>query len=156
MSAEIKVEYLSDTCVRLTCLLEAPPERIYRAWTTPSEVVKWFVPDPDARCEVSQMDAQVGGKYTMSVILPEERHTMTGEYTALEPNRLIRFTWQGTCGAVDDEISEVTVALKPDGGGTQITLTHDRQANIASRDAHAKGWVGCLTGLLRYAATQRA
>jgi uncharacterized protein YndB with AHSA1/START domain len=152
MSPDIKVERLSDTCVRLSCLLEAPTERIYRAWTTPSEVVKWFVPDPAAKCEVSEMDLRVGGKYAMSVDLPGARHTMTGEYTALEPFRLIRFTWQGTCGAADEEISEVTVELNPLGNKTQLTLTHDKQANAASRDLHEAGWIGCLTGLTRYAA----
>ncbi len=154
MNLDIKVENLSDTCVRLTCLLEAPAERIYRAWTTPSEVVKWFVPAADAQCEVSEMDVRVGGRYVLAVVSSGVRHTMTGAYLALEPDRLIRFTWEGTCGTEEDGVSEVTVAFVPVEGKTQLTLTHDRLANVASRERHAQGWIGCLTGLIRYGANQ--
>ncbi len=151
MKPEMEVEYISNTCVRLTCLLEASAERIYRAWITPSEVVQWFAP-PGAMCEVSEMDVRVGGRYTMTMVLPGARHVMTGKYLALEPNRLIKFTWAGTCGIDEGVVSEVAVELTPVNGRTRLALTHDRLAHAASRDQHAQGWIGCLTGLSRYAA----
>lgn len=151
MTPKIEVQHLSSTRVRLTCILEASAERIFRAWTTPSEVAMWFAPS-GAECEVSDMDVRVGGKYAMTVVLPGVRHNITGEYTALEPHRLIRFTWEGTCGSAEEGISEVTVELTPVDGGTRLTLTHDRLADAASRDRHEEGWIGCLTGLSRFAA----
>lgn len=154
MSLDIKVEHLSATCVRLTCLLDASAERLYRAWTTPSEVGRWFVPERDAKCEVTEMDVRVGGKYSMSIVMPGVTHTTTGEYLALEPNRLIKFTWEGTCGTEQDAVSEVTVELAPVEGKTQLILTHGRLANVASREQHAQGWIGCLTGLMRYTANR--
>ncbi len=150
MNPDIKVEHLSDTCVRLTSLLEAPAERVYRAWTSPSEVGHWFAPAPGAKCEVSEMDVRIGGKYTMTVIMPEVRHTMSGRYTALEPGRLIRFSWSGTCDSEDEEASEVTVELTPVENGTQLTLTHNRLLDEDSCNRHAQGWIGCITGLSHY------
>ena len=153
MSSEIKVENLSDTAVRLNVVLEASPERIYRAWTTPSEVMQWFCPEPGTKCEVGEMDLRVGGRYRLTMTLPDVQHVTVGEYLALEPNRLIKFSWQGSCGTAEEGVSEVTVELEPTNGGTRLSLTHERLANVESRDRHAFGWTGCLNGLLRYAGT---
>ncbi|HEV2472548.1 MAG TPA: SRPBCC family protein [Chthonomonadales bacterium] len=149
MSPDIKVEYLSDTAVRLTCLLESSAERIYRAWTTPSEVMKWFTP-AGSTCEVAEMDARPGGRYTLAVSTNGERHSTTGHFQALEPYRLIKFTWIGSCGTDEPVVSEVTVELAALEDGTRLTLTHETLASQASRDIHAQGWVGCLTGLSSY------
>lgn len=32
-STAVKTEFLSDSCVRLSCQLASPPERVYDAWT---------------------------------------------------------------------------------------------------------------------------
>jgi hypothetical protein len=44
----------------------------------------------------------------------------------------------------------VTVALKPDGDGTLLTLTHGQFLDEDARDKHAIGWAAGLDGLERY------
>lgn len=48
--------------------------------------------------------------------------------------------------------SLVTVALKADGNGTVLTLTHEQFLDEAARDAHRTGWMGALDKLERYLA----
>ena len=36
------------------------------------------------------------------------------------------------------------------GGQTELVLTHERFASAEARDAHDKGWVGCLDRLGKY------
>jgi hypothetical protein len=46
----------------------------------------------------------------------------------------------------------VTVLIKPDGGGSLLTLTHEQFFDETARDRHESGWIGCLNKLERYLA----
>ena len=41
----------------------------------------------------------------------------------------------------------MTVELKPDGGGTMLTLTHEQFFDEAARDRHQSGWSPILDRL---------
>ncbi len=147
---DITAKPLGDTCVQLKCLLNAPAERVYRAWTTPAEVAKWFAPATETRCEVSEMDVRVGGRFALSIHADDETHNVAGEYLALNPYTLIKFSWQGSCAGNAASPSEVTVMLASLEGKTELTLTHALLADAASRDRHAQGWLSCLGGLVAF------
>lgn len=53
--------------IRLHRVIKAPPERVYRAFTTPEAMVKWLPPHGFA-AQVHEFDARVGGRYRMSFI----------------------------------------------------------------------------------------
>ena len=42
------------------------------------------------------------------------------------------------------------MALRPDGDGTILTLTHEQFADEPTRDRHNAGWSGALDKLERY------
>ena len=44
----------------------------------------------------------------------------------------------------------VSVALRPDGAATMLTLTHEQFFDQAARDGHERGWTGTLDKLERY------
>ncbi|MFZ2156410.1 MAG: SRPBCC domain-containing protein [Bradyrhizobium sp.] len=48
--------------------------------------------------------------------------------------------------------SQVTVSLQPDGGGTLLTLHHERFFDEAARDGHERGWSDILGKLENYLA----
>jgi len=48
----------------------------------------------------------------------------------------------------------VTVALKPDGGGTLMTLTHEQFFDEEARDRHNQGWTGAMPKLEAYLASE--
>jgi uncharacterized protein YndB with AHSA1/START domain len=48
--------------------------------------------------------------------------------------------------------SVVTILIKSDGDGSQLTLIHEQFFDEAARDRHQHGWSGCLDKLERFLA----
>jgi uncharacterized protein YndB with AHSA1/START domain len=126
--------------VHITRTLAAPPERVWRAFTDPAVLAAWFWPPRFAT--TVEADVRVGGRYRIDG--PGAEMAVGGEYVAVEPPSRLTFTWRW-----DDQAEEtlVTLRLAATDEGTEITLTHERFANDADRDNHAKGWSDCLDRL---------
>ena len=75
---------------------------------------------------------------------------MGGIYREFVPNEKLVFTWAWR--TMPERESLVTVALKPDGDGTVLILTHEQFADEPARDRHREGWSGTLDKLERYIA----
>lgn len=60
--------------------IAASVERAYNAWAEAEEMSRWFTSE-------AQQDVRPGGRYSNA---DGDR----GEYTAVEPNRLLAFTWE--------------------------------------------------------------
>ena len=149
MSSRVNVEKLSDTALRLTVTVKRPPEVVYDAWIQPEKIAKWFVPEPGSTCEVHELDARVGGKYRMTVDAGDPC-TAYGEYLVMDrPHRLV-FTWQWVEGELQTAESRITLDFVAVDEGTRFVMTHEQLASVASRDAHAGGWTGCLETLASF------
>lgn len=79
--------------IRLHRVIKAPPERVYRAFTTPEAMVKWLPPHGFA-AQVHEFDARVGGRYRMSFInfSANSQNSFGGEFLELVPDHRIRHT----------------------------------------------------------------
>ena len=130
--------------------LNAPPEKVYAAWTNPTHLVKWFGPDsgPVSKAET---DVRVGGRYTVAFQTEDgEKHQVSGIYREVVPNEKLAFSWAWI--TMPERESFVTVTIKRDGDGCILTLHHEQFADEAARDGHEKGWTGCLEKLERFVA----
>ncbi len=128
--------------------INAPRERVFRAWTEAEALNRWFSPDP-AWVVTSSVDLRVGGEYWIEMHKPDgQTHRAKGMYREIHrPDRLV-FTWTaGSCGATAVEDSLVTVEFYEVDGKTQLTLTHQQFRDADSRDRHNQGWNGCLDRL---------
>lgn len=130
-----------------SCFVNATPEQVFDAWTTPAELMKWWGPN-GVRCREAVVDLRVGGQYRIRNELPD-RSTLwiSGEYERIDVPRLLTFSWRIEDGA-DDE--RVTVRFVPEDRGTRVTVRHERIGSRALRDQHLAGWDGCLAGLARH------
>ncbi len=54
------------TTLRLTRTFAAPREKVFRAWTDPEELKKWFGPVGYAT-PMAEVDLRVGGKYQLGM-----------------------------------------------------------------------------------------
>jgi uncharacterized protein YndB with AHSA1/START domain len=128
--------------------LNAPPAKVYAAWTDPSQIKRWFGP---AQVEVvsASADVRVGGRYRIVARSPGgEEHDVSGVYREVVPNEKLVFTWAWR--STPERESLVTVALKADEGGTILTLTHEQFFDEPARDRHRVGWTGALDKLEAY------
>ena len=77
-----------------------------------------------------------------------EQHEVGGVYREVTPDQRLVFTWAWR--STPERESLVTVALRPDGAATVLTLTHEQFFDQAARDGHERGWTGTLDRLERY------
>ncbi len=132
-------------------LIKAPPDRVYAAWTDPTQLKHWFGPEKVQTRDLI-VDVRVGGKFRWDLTNSEgEKMICRGEYRELQPDKKIVFTWQWE----DDEdwqnhISVVTVELYERDGDTELRLIHEQLPNEESRDGHTGGWNSALDKLEKF------
>jgi uncharacterized protein YndB with AHSA1/START domain len=143
-----EVQKPDDATLILKRLLNAPPERAFKAWTTPEHIQQWMRPEPGMVVPLVRMDMRVGGKYRIQMKNPDgEFFTAVGEFKEVKsPERLV-YTWDwekdgsGTeFGEVEGKTSLITVEFLKRGEQTELVLTHSRFASVQSRDNHVQGW----------------
>ncbi len=131
--------------------LNAPPAKVYAAWTNPQKIIRWFG-RPDAKPDSFQadIDARIGGRFRISFSTDDEYYEVGGVYREVVPNERLVFSW--AWHSTPERESQVTVSLKPDGDGTLLTLHHEQLFDQAARDGHERGWIGSLEKLANYVA----
>lgn len=139
------------TSLEIKRLINAPRERVYRAWTDPAQLKEWWGPE-GVRTRKIAADVRVGGEYRWELINQDgEEMTVHGEYRELVPNSKIVFTWQWDDDeAWKDRTSVVTVEFSDRDGGTEVRLTHVQLPSEPSRDRHTEGWASVLDRLEKF------
>ena len=123
---------------------KAAPEKVYAAWIDPEKMSRWLGP-PDVIKVITTTDVQVGGRYTIQMIVPNDEHNVSGLYREIVPNRKLVFTWAWR--STPERESLVTVTFTPDGDGTLMTLHHEQFFDEAARDNHERGWTAIVPRL---------
>ncbi len=106
--------------ISITRTFDAPPEEVFRAWTTPAVFGRWFG-TASTTVEDVFMDPKVGGAWKARMLLPDGNEiSWHGSYQEVDvPYRLV-MTMSDRPG---DQFELVTVELKPVGTGTEMTFT---------------------------------
>ena len=126
--------------------LKAAPAEVWRAWTDPEAMKRWFAPSDAFSVPIAEAEVRVGGRYRIVMKAPDgEQHDVSGVYREVVPNRKLVFTWAWR--STPERESLVTVWLRPAGSGTELTLTHEQFFDDEARDKHQHGWIGCLDRL---------
>jgi uncharacterized protein YndB with AHSA1/START domain len=130
--------------------LNAPPAKVYGAWTEPEKIAHWFGPSQTVPGSVrAELDVRVGGRFRVSFKTEDgEHHEVGGVYREVVPNEKLVFSW--AWHTTPERESLVTVLTKNDGDGTLLTLTHEQFFDEAARDGHKQGWTGTLDKLEHY------
>jgi uncharacterized protein YndB with AHSA1/START domain len=131
--------------------LNAPPAKVYAAWTDPEKIARWFAPANAKTGSVqADIDARIGGSFRISFSTDDEYCEVGGVYREVVPNQRLVFSW--AWHSTPERESQVTISLKPDGDGTLLTLHHEQFFDSAARDSHERGWTGMLDKLEKYIA----
>jgi uncharacterized protein YndB with AHSA1/START domain len=142
----------SETKLRIARRLAAPREKVFRAWTSPEALRNWFAPSKEYQTTIPELDLRVGGRYRVEMRLGEKLHVVAGTYLEIRPpERLVfRWRWENEPAHVGDTV--VTLEFGERDGQTELVLTHEGFAGVATRDEHEKGWNGCLDRLTEWVA----
>jgi len=135
--------------IRLHRVLQAPPERVYRAFLDANAMVKWLPPNGFTG-QVHHLDAKVGGTYKMSFtnFTTGKSHSFGGEYLELTPNERVRHTDRFDDPNLPGEI-ETTITLKQVSVGTELNVVQEGVPAVIPPEACYLGWQESLTLLAK-------
>jgi uncharacterized protein YndB with AHSA1/START domain len=132
------------TSLRLTRLIQADREAVFRAWTDPDEMKKWYCPE-GGTVDAAESELRVGGRYRVAMRMPSGLHVATGVYRRIDPPSRLVFTWRWEEGEGPKEGETlVTLEFYERGEATELVLIHEGFGSTDARDGHEQGWTSAL------------
>lgn len=144
----------------ITRWLDAPPARVFDAWTTPELLIRWWAP---AGCStpVCRVNLRPGGVFHYCMRLPDGRDIWgMGTYREIAaPDRLVYVDSFADAGgrpvppshygmsAEHPAETLVTVTFEARDSGTSLTLRHGIAEAVQEREAMVQGWTEMLDRL---------
>jgi uncharacterized protein YndB with AHSA1/START domain len=140
---------LADRTLVIERVFKAPPEEVFKAWTDPAILVKWWGPEGFAAPDVA-MDVREGGAWRTSMSGPGGAHVVSGVYREIAPpHRLVTtWGWEREDGSRGHE-TVVEVTLEPAPEGTRLRLVQSLFLSAGQRDSHNMGWPSSFNDLDR-------
>jgi uncharacterized protein YndB with AHSA1/START domain len=140
----------------ITRVIDAPRILVFRAWTQPEHVVRWWGPHgfTATHCE---MDVRVGGAYRVCMRSTDgTEYCKRGVYREIvEPERVVfTFRWENPGNGMPQHELLTTVTFAEQGTQTRLMLRQTLFETAEQRDSHRTGWVSTLQRLAEYLTTQ--
>ena len=126
----------TDEQILITREFDAPKELVYKAWTTPELVRRWWTARRDAMT-VAEIDLRVGGKWRYVMNTEDCMEVgFHGEYREIVPNERIVSTeaYEGIPDA-DEHAALNTLTFAEEDGRTTLTILVEHPTK-EGRDAH--------------------
>jgi uncharacterized protein YndB with AHSA1/START domain len=126
--------------VKLHRVLQAKPEKVYRAFLDPDAMAKWLPPNGFTG-KVDHLNAKVGGTYKMSFTNFSTGHSNSfgGEYLELVPNERICHTDKFDDPNLKGEM-KTTIIFKQVSVGTEINIVQEGIPEVIPTEACYLGW----------------
>ncbi len=130
----------ATSTVRLHRVLNAPSERIYRAFLDAAAIAKWLPPN-GFTCTVHQLDAEVGGSHRMSFtnFSTGHGHSFGGTYLELVPGERLRYSDRFDDAGLPGEMT-VTVTLRAVSCGTEVQIVQEGIPDVIPVEQCYLGW----------------
>lgn len=159
MMAATDISFDPERELSLTRLIDAPRASIYRCWTEPSLLKRWFAPKPFVT-PFAELDVRAGGYSTITMRSPDGAECpANGVYLEVVPNQRLVSTdaftraWEPSA----KPFLTIIIDLADEAGKTRYTA-RARHWSIEDRKEHEKmgfheGWGICTDQLAALAVT---
>lgn len=149
-----------DTALVVERVIRAPRERVFRAFTDPALLTRWWVP-AGAVLTHCTVDLRVGGMFLTCMRFPDGKVFWgRGVYREIAPPERLAFvdSFSNERGEVVSPTeygmspehpaeSLVEVRLEPVAEGTRVTLRHELPLVLKEREGTSEGWTAMLAQL---------
>lgn len=128
--------------IDITRVINAPPERVFEAWTVPEHFAVWYGGEADVPLATVSMDVRPGGSWSLVIVVPGAEMPFHGVYReVLAPQRLV-FTLKDGSAPPGAEGETVTVTFTEGSGRTTEMLFQQRGGNLTPEQyaAAEDGW----------------
>ncbi len=136
---------MAENTVKLHRVLQAPAERIYRAFLNADAMAKWLPPFGFTG-KVHEIKAEVGGTYRMSFtnLTTGHSHSFGGEFLELVPNERIVHSDKFDDPNLPGQM-KTTISLKKVSVGTELSVVQEGIPSVIPLEGCYLGWQQSLT-----------
>jgi uncharacterized protein YndB with AHSA1/START domain len=136
--------------LRLERRFPAPREKVFRAWTQPEALKKWWCPSGWTPTEI-EVDLRVGGSYRIGMRQRPGGSPVyvRGEFVEVRPPERLVYTWRWDGALADMRETRVTVEFRDAGQATEIVLTHENFPDPQAWHQHRMGWIAACDRMER-------
>ena len=122
--------------------VKATPEQVWRAWTTPEDIVKWNAASDDWHTTKASLDLRVGGAFSSRMEAKDGSmgFDFAGEYTKVEKPTRLECAFGGRT---------MQVEFIAESGGVTIRETFDAETENPA-DMQRQGWQAILDSFARH------
>src|SRR5690554_2525751 len=140
---------MEKNAVSLHRIINASPEKVFRAFADPIANSTWFPPYGFV-CTVQQMDFQVGGRFMMTFInfSTGNGQSFGGEYLDIKANEMIRYADRFDDPNLPGETT-TTVRLKQVSCGTSLEILQEGLPDAIPTEMCYLGWQDSLEKLIK-------
>ena len=140
----------TDTAIRMSRVLRAPPATVFEALVRPELLQRWMCPE-NFTVAMVETDPRPGGRFRIAMRNPNgSLFPATGTYTEVRAPELLAFTWTWETGHVMAGVeTSIRIELSAQGAHTFLLMTHFGLPTEDERAGHQGGWTGALTHLER-------
>ena len=129
-----------DQQVLITRIFDAPRDLVFRAWTDPEHVARWFGPEHfETASDSVAIDLRVGGRYELTMVQRDSgrEFPLRYEIVELDPPGLLVLRSDPMPEVGNHEPTFTRVELHDHGDKTRMTLTDGPYAEAGHAEA---GW----------------
>jgi len=130
--------------IRISTIAAAPISKVWKLWTTPSDIIQWNSPSPEWHTPEAEHDLVVGGhfRFLMAARDGSMSFPFGGVYTEVNAPTRLAYTL-GDGRRVSIWFSEVA-------GGTEIVEEFEPEI-VNPREMQQAGWQAILDNFSKYA-----
>lgn len=120
----------------------APIESVWRAYTTPEDIVHWNAASDDWHTTKASVDLRVGGAFSSRMEAKDGSFgfDFSGTYTAVEPHRRLAYAFGDRAAQVDFAVTTAGVSVRVEFEAEQTHSVEQQQG----------GWQAILNNFKRY------
>ncbi len=128
--------------ISVETIVEAPLEQVWRAYTTPADIMQWNAASDDWHTTASSVDLRAGGAFSSRMEAKDGSagFDFAGIYTNVVEHALIEYEF-------GDRVAEVRFAESPD--GVKVTVTFDAET-VHGEEQQRQGWQAILNNFKRH------
>ncbi len=133
--------------ISIETLVKAPVDKVWSAYTTPSDIKQWNAASADWHTTQSTVDLRVGGAFTSRMEAKDGSFgfDFAGTYTRIVPNELLEFSFGDRAASVE---------FLAGANGVTVRVSFDAETEYPI-EQQREGWQAILNNFARYVEASR-
>jgi uncharacterized protein YndB with AHSA1/START domain len=128
--------------ITVETIVAAPIEEVWRAYTTPEDIMQWNAASDDWHTTKANVDLRVGGEFSSRMEAKDGSFgfDFAGTYTNVVTNRLLEYSF-------GDRTAKVNFAEMPNGVNVKVVFDAEETHSIEQQQG---GWQAILNNFKRH------